>query len=161
MSTSDPHDPSQASDGAATGLARDGGARPHQGGCHCGDVRYEAVVEPARASRCNCSVCVRLGAATQVVKPDALTLLVDEAALASFSRFPEIGSRYFCRRCHVFVFSRGTLAELGGAFVSVNLNTLDGFDPSLATFEYWDGRHDNWQAGPRPAPWPVRLAAAG
>jgi hypothetical protein len=157
MSTTDTHDPTQTTGGAAAQPAR---ARPHRGSCHCGDVRFEAVVDPARASRCNCSVCVRIGAAAQIVKPEAFTLLVAESALASFTRFPEIGHRYFCRRCHVFLFSKGTLAELGGAFVSVNLNTLDDFDPSLTTFEYWDGRHDNWHAGARAEPWPVRRPSA-
>lgn len=132
----------------------------HHGSCHCGDVKFEVVVDATKASRCNCSVCVRLGAATSIVKPEALTVISDEAGLASFSRFPEIANRYFCKRCHVFVFSRGHLEELGGDFVSVNLNTLEGFDPGEVTFQYWDGRHDNWQAGTRDKPWPVRRADA-
>jgi hypothetical protein len=89
------------------------------------------------------------------VKPEAFKLLSDEAKLASFSRAPEVANRFFCARCHVFCFGEGHLAELGGDFVSVNLNTLDGFDPSLASKVYWDGRHDNWHAGTRPTPWPV------
>lgn len=105
-------------------------------------------------------MCVRLGAATSIVKPEAFELKSDDAKLASFTRFPEIGTRFFCARCHVFVFSRGHLKELGGDFVSVNLNTIEGFDPSEATFDYWDGRHDNWQAGTRDRPWPVRAEAA-
>ena len=44
---------------------------------------------------------------------------------------------------------------LGGDFVSVNLNCLDSFDPATVKTIYWDGRHDNWQAGPRDQPWPV------
>lgn len=42
--------------------------------------------------------------------------------------------------------------------MSVNLNTLDGLDPADVEVVYWDGRHNNWQAGPRPAPWPIKLA---
>ncbi len=44
---------------------------------------------------------------------------------------------------------------LGGDFVSVNVNTLDDHDPSTTAVTYWDGRHDNWQAGARPTPWPI------
>ena len=128
----------------------------HQGSCHCGDVRYQVVLDARRGSRCNCRICTKLGVTASIVKPDAFTLLTDESKLATYSRFPEIGQRYFCARCHVLCFSRGHLAELGGDFVSVNLNTLDDHDVALATtVRYWDGRHDNWQGGTRPTPWPI------
>jgi hypothetical protein len=29
-------------------------ATRHLGGCHCGDVRYEVVVDTGSASACNC-----------------------------------------------------------------------------------------------------------
>jgi hypothetical protein len=37
----------------------------------------------------------------------------------------------------------------------VNLNCLDDADPNALKVAHWDGRHDNWQAGPRDAPWPM------
>ncbi|HEY0715697.1 MAG TPA: GFA family protein [Polyangia bacterium] len=131
----------------------------HHGTCHCGDVHFEVLVDPRQASRCNCSVCTKLGVTTSIVKPDAFTLLSDESGLASFSRFPEVANRYYCKRCHIYLFAKGYLEEVGGAFVSVNLNTIDGFDPLDAAFVYWDGRHDNWAAGPRSTPWPVHQQA--
>ena len=131
------------------------GPARHTGRCNCGDVRYEVTVDASAASGCNCSICTRLGALGAVVKPSAFKLLSDEAKLASFSRAPEIANRFFCARCHIFCFGKGHLAELGGDFISVNLNTLDNFDPSLARIVYWDGRHDNWHAGTRPTPWPI------
>ncbi len=127
----------------------------HRGRCHCGDAQYEVAVDPTQGTRCNCNVCTKLSVTASIVKPDAFTLLSDESTLASFSRFPEIGNRYFCKRCHIFLFAKGHIEELGGDFVSVNLNTLDGFDPLDATITYFDGRHDNWAAGPRAMPWPV------
>jgi hypothetical protein len=130
-------------------------ATKHLGGCHCGDVRYEAIVDVRDATACNCTICVKLGVLGAIVKPQAFKLLSDEAKLASYSRMPEIANRFFCARCHVFCFGKGHLAEIGGDFVSVNLNTIDDFDPSLAKVVYWDGRHDNWHVGPRPTPWPV------
>lgn len=131
------------------------GPVPHAGGCNCGDVRYEATVDAGTASSCNCTICTRLGVLGAVVKPEAFRLLSDETRLASYSRAPEIANRFFCARCHVFLFGKGHLAELGGDFVSINLNTLDDFDPSLARIVHWDGRHDNWNAGTRPTPWPI------
>jgi hypothetical protein len=126
-----------------------------RGGCHCGDVRFEATLDPAAGTRCNCTLCTKLGITGCIVKPAAFTLLTDPAALASYARHPEIAQRYFCKRCHVPCFGKGHLAQLGGDFVSVNLNALDGFDAGRAPVLYWDGRHDNWQAGPRATPWPV------
>src|SRR3954467_10803149 len=127
----------------------------HHGSCVCGDVQFEAEVDLANGSQCNCTMCAKLGATGSVLKPAAFTLLSPESALASFTRTPAFGSRYFCARCHVYCFGKGPLEELGGDFVSVNLNCIDGFDVSKATLVHWDGRHDNWQAGPRPSPWPV------
>ena len=127
----------------------------HTGGCHCGDVRYEVMVDAGTASGCNCSVCTKLGVLGAVVKPEAFKLLSEDSKLASYSRAPEIANRFFCAKCHVHCFGKGHLDVLGGDFVSVNLNTLDDFDPSQARMIYWDGRHDNWAAGPRPTPWPV------
>jgi hypothetical protein len=41
----------------------------------------------------------------------------------------------------------------------VTLNCLDGVDPNAVAVQYWDGRHDNWAAGPRATPWPIAAAA--
>jgi hypothetical protein len=130
----------------------------HHGTCLCGDVRFEVVLDLSKGSRCNCTWCTKLGVTASLVKPAAFTLLSEEATLASFTRTPEIGHRFFCARCHVYCFSKGRLEMLGGDFVSVNLNCLDGFDASQAEIGYFDGRHDNWNAGPRPQPWPISAA---
>jgi hypothetical protein len=128
----------------------------HLGGCNCGDVRYEVSVDAGAATSCNCSICTRLGLLGAIVKPDAFKLLTAQSKLTSYSRAPEIANRYFCARCHVCCFGKGNLPQLGGDFVSINMNTLDDFDPSTVRIAYWDGRHDNWGSGTRPSPWPVR-----
>lgn len=127
----------------------------HHGTCHCGDVEFEVEVDLNQGSQCNCTLCARLGSTGAIVKPPAFKLLADESKLASYARNADIGTRYFCARCHVYCFGRGHLEMLGGDFVSVNLNCVDGFDLSKATLIHWDGRHDNWQAGPRPTRWPL------
>jgi hypothetical protein len=68
-------------------------------------------------------------------------------------------SRSFCKRCGVHCFGRGHLKELGGDFVSINYNSLDDVDPLDVSVAYWDGRHDNWQAGTRPTPWRMYTAS--
>jgi hypothetical protein len=127
----------------------------HHGSCLCGDVRFEVELDPSKGSCCNCTMCTKLGAVGSIVKPAAFTLLSPESSVASFTRTPEIGSRFFCAHCHIFCFGKGHLEQVGGDFVSVNLNCIDGFDVSQTELIHWDGRHDNWQAGPRPSPWPI------
>lgn len=127
----------------------------HHGSCLCGDVEFDVDLDLAKGSRCNCTFCTKLGVTASLVKPDRFTLRSAESTLSSYTRTPEVGHRYFCARCHIYCFSRGHLAQLGGDFVSVNLNCIDGFDVTRTELEFWDGRHDNWDAGPRPAPWPI------
>jgi hypothetical protein len=132
----------------------------HHGSCFCGDVQFEVEVDLSKGSRCNCTICTKLGGVGSIVKPAAFTLLGPESKLASFTRTPEIACRFFCARCHIYCFGKGHLEMLGGDFVSVNLNCVDGFDVSGAALIHWDGRHDNWSAGPRPSPWPITAAQA-
>jgi len=129
----------------------------HPGSCHCGDVRFEVDLDlAAGGTRCNCSICMKTASTNAIVKPNAFTLLSDEAKLSSYVWRSETAKRSFCKRCGVHCFGRGHLEQLGGDFVSVNLNCLDDADVNLLKVVHWDGRHDNWQAGPRPEPWPVQ-----
>jgi hypothetical protein len=130
----------------------------HHGSCICGDVQFEVELDIGKGSKCNCTLCTKLGATGSIVKPSAFTLLCSESSLASFSRVPEVANRFFCARCHVYCFGKGHLEAVGGDFVSVNLNCVDSFDVSVTELIHWDGRHDNWSAGPRPAAWPVAAA---
>lgn len=132
----------------------------HHGSCFCGDVKFEVECDPSQGSRCNCTLCTRLGAVGSIVKPAAFKLLSDPSKVASFTRTPEIGNRFYCARCHTYCYGEGHLEVLGGDFVSVNLNCVEGFDETRATIIHWDGRHDNWSAGPRPSRWPVDASAA-
>jgi hypothetical protein len=136
------------------GIARSLGR--HTGSCHCGAVRFEVEVETSKvASRCNCSVCTKIGATGGVVKPSAFALLQGEASLSEYQWGARISRRFFCKHCGIHCFARGHLAELGGDYVSINLNCLDDVDPGELTPMHWDGRHNNWEAGPRSTPWPI------
>lgn len=127
----------------------------HHGSCHCGAIRFHALVDVSKASRCNCTICTKAGALGALVRPETLVVDTPEAPLATYQWGSKIGTRYSCPTCHVYLFSRGHLAELGGDFASVNLNALDELDPFQLAPIYWDGRHDNWEGGPRATPWPI------
>lgn len=129
----------------------------HTGGCHCGAVRFRVTLDLAEpAARCNCTVCTKIAGTGRIVKPEAFELLAGAGDLSSYRWGGMTATRYFCKHCGIHVYGPGNLPELGGDYVSVNLNCLDGFDPHAVTVIYFDGRHDNWDAGPRPTPWPVK-----
>jgi len=127
----------------------------HHGSCHCGAVRYEVDLDlGGKATRCNCTICTKLGTTGAHTKPAAFRLLSKDNALATYAVSP-VATRFFCRTCGAHCFGKGDIPALGGAFVSVNVNTLDDVDVGALAIGHWDGRHDNWQAGTRDRPWPI------
>ncbi|HEY2370063.1 MAG TPA: GFA family protein [Polyangiaceae bacterium] len=134
----------------------------HTGSCHCGAVRFQVEVDLEKdgASKCNCSICQKLGAVGKVAKPSAFTLLAGEDAVGSYAWGAKISTRHLCKHCGVYVFGKGHLDVLGGDYVSFNVNCLDDVDPNALAIVHWDGRHDNWQAGPRTTPYPIVAASA-
>jgi hypothetical protein len=129
------------------------------GSCHCGSVRFEVELDlsanASRFSRCNCSICTKLGCTSCIVTPGAFRLLAGQAALGEYEWGGKTSKRYFCTRCGVFAFGRGHLAEVGGDYVSINANCLDQVDPNTLAVVYWDGRHNGWEKRPRKQPWPI------
>jgi hypothetical protein len=130
--------------------------KKHTGGCHCGAVRFAVELDlAAGGTMCNCTVCTKIAAVAAIVTPSACVLVSGEASLSTYEWGGKIGQRKFCKHCGVHCFAPGHLDVLGGDYVSVNLNCLDDFDLSAANLAYWDGRHNNWQVGPRATPWPI------
>jgi hypothetical protein len=129
--------------------------KKHPGSCHCGAVRFEVEVDTRAGSQCNCSVCTKVGATGGIVKPDAFKLLQGESELSAYEWGGKTAKRYFCKHCGITCFSRGDLPEVGGAYVSINFNALDDVELRDVSLTYWDGRHNNWEAGPRAKPWPI------
>ncbi len=134
-----------------------GNVKTYTGGCHCGAVRFEAQLDLSEpANRCNCSICTKVGGSGTTIKPSAFRLLSGAESLGEYRKGGSPNYRNFCKHCGVHCFGAGDVPELGGAFASVNINCLDGVDPAKLTYQYWDGRYDNWQAGARSEPWPLR-----
>lgn len=135
-----------------------GNVRKHLGSCHCGAVKYEVEIDASSGTRCNCSICTKIGQLGSMVKPASFRLLTSEGKLSFYEWGHKVAKRYFCKTCGVHVYGAVHLEQLGGDFVSVNLSTLDDVDPADVRVAHWDGRHDNWQAGMRDTPWPIAIA---
>jgi len=73
---------------------------PLQGGCHCGDVRYEIRAEPDMAGYCHCGICRKLtGAPAMVWAHVPIGSFAYVAGEPSVYRSSEAGERRFCPRC--------------------------------------------------------------
>jgi hypothetical protein len=132
------------------------GVKTYRGSCHCGAVRFEADLDLSKGvSRCNCTVCMKVGGTSAGGKPGIFRLLQGADSLGEYRVGASPNSRHFCKHCGVHVFGQGDVPEIGGLFVSVNTNCLDDVELSHLKVGYWDGRHDNWQAGLREQPWPM------
>ena len=107
---------------------------------HCGAVRFEAAVALDRpGSRCNCSVCTKTSVTSGMVAPKDFELLAGEESLRAYEWGAKTSKRFFCVHCGVHCFGRGFLEEIGGHYVAVNLNCIDGFDPAAAPVIYGTG----------------------
>jgi hypothetical protein len=130
--------------------------KTYAGTCHCKAVRFEVDIEDLeKVSRCNCTFCTKRGQLGAIVEPSKFRLVAGESELSSYEFGMKVGTHRTCKTCGIYCFTKGHLAELGGDYVGFNVNCLDEVDPGVLRPVYWDGRHDNWEAGPRVAPWPI------
>jgi hypothetical protein len=121
--------------------------RTYQGSCYCRRVTFEADIDlAAGTTRCNCTSCFKRRWWGVSIKPAQFRLLAGEAELVKLK--PAKGPGGYCRHCAVTPFASGDAAEWNdGDYVSINVASLDGLDPStLAAIPvtYLDGLHDTW-----------------
>ena len=99
----------------------------YEGGCHCGAVRFRAIVTQQKAIDCNCSICRKKGFLHLIIPQSDFTLLQGKENLSTYTFNTHTAQHHFCRNCGI----------------DVNLRCLDGDVLSEFTIENFDGV--NWE----------------
>lgn len=112
----------------------------YQGGCHCGAVRFQVIVNKHEAIDCNCSICRKKGFLHLIVPPENFTLLSGEDILITYTFNTNTARHLFCRICGIHPFYRPRSHPNS---IDVNVRCLDGNVISNFAIELFDGA--NWE----------------
>jgi uncharacterized protein (DUF1330 family) len=113
----------------------------HEGGCHCGRVRFRVTEALAGLTACNCSICQKKGFLHWIVPQEAFQLLSGADDLVTYRFNTGVAQHRFCRHCgiHSFYVPRSDPDK-----IDVNVRCLDGVDPARLQISHFDGQ--NWEA---------------
>lgn len=114
-------------------------AQKHQGGCHCGAVRYDVEVSLDPVIACNCSICSKRGHWLAFAPASQFQLLSGDDQLTDYRFNTQNIGHTFCSLCGVGAFARGTAPD-GTATVAINVRCLDGIDLDAIQPIAYDGR---------------------
>ncbi len=118
----------------------------HQGGCHCGAVRYEVNGEPQHVALCHCSDCRKSAGAPMVAwaafAEDEFTLLQ-----GNLTEFNSSGTaiRSFCAKCGTGIAYRN--AEYLPGVVDIQTATFDDPEAFPAQAHIQTAEQISWMAG--------------
>ena len=97
------------------------------GGCHCGNVRFEADVETASGIECNCSYCSKAAPLLAFTSADRFRQTAGEDAMTDYRFNKRVIAHLFCSRCGISAFGRGKGPD-GTEMAAINLRCVDDID---------------------------------
>lgn len=111
----------------------------HDGGCHCGAVRFRVRLLDgfSSARRCTCTYCRMRGAIALSAKLDAFDVVQGEDNLTLYQFNTGTAKHYFCHTCGIYTHHqrRSDPTQFG-----VNMACLDGVSPfDLPEVQVTDG----------------------
>jgi hypothetical protein len=112
----------------------------YEGGCHCGSIRFQVMVDRHLVQDCNCSICRKKGFLHLIVPAEQFTLLKGSDALSTYTFNTHIAQHHFCRICGIHPFYRPRSHPHG---IDVNVRCLDGDTLHKFHIEPFDGV--NWE----------------
>lgn len=113
----------------------------HEGGCHCGAVKYEVdAPETLVVQECNCSICSKCGYLHLIVPASRFRLLQGHQILRTYTFGTHRAQHLFCRSCGIKSFY---IPRSNPDGYSVNVRCLDPFNIQDIVIEKFDGQ--NWE----------------
>lgn len=113
----------------------------HQGGCHCGRVRYEVLAPRVlEVLDCNCSICLKTGLWHLIVPKTHFRLLQGEDALTEYQFGTGTARHLFCATCGIKSFYIPRSHPDG---VDINARCLDQSQVQALRIRPYDGQ--NWE----------------
>jgi len=109
------------------------------GGCHCGQVRFEATGDLAMVTACNCSICTKKGLHFTFIAPQSFQLRAGGEILREYLFNKRAIRHQICADCGVDVFARGRKSD-GTEVVALNVSCIDGVELAKLTMTPIDGR---------------------
>jgi hypothetical protein len=117
------------------------------GGCHCGEIRYQAEVDPEKVEICHCTDCQTLsGAAYRTVVPaleGTFKLLSGQPKV--YVKTAENGSQraqVFCPNCGTPIYSAAVGS--GSSFIGIRVGTVRQRDDLQPKAQYWHRSAQSW-----------------
>lgn len=112
----------------------------YEGGCHCGAVRFQVIVDKHKADDCNCSICKKKGFLHLIVPAEKFTLLQGADVLTTYTFNTKVAQHTFCRICGIHAFYH---PRSHPNCIDVNIRCLD--DNVLSNFEIVPFDGANWE----------------
>lgn len=107
-----------------------------RGACHCGAVTFSIKGPVARATKCTCSICSRIGAVWHATDEAGLKVLSGEEDLKPYQFGTRTAKHYFCQHCGVHPFSR---PRLDPRLWVANLRCVAGVNVDVLPTSVFDG----------------------
>lgn len=117
------------------------------GRCHCGQITYEAEVDPSKVEICHCSDCQTLsGSAYRTVVPaEAGTFWLLTGEPKGYVKVADSGShrtQWFCSNCGTPIYSAATDGE--SSFLGIRVGTIRQRDQLQPKAQYWCRSAQEW-----------------
>ena len=113
------------------------------GGCHCGAVRFEALLAAeVEAQTCSCSMCEKVGFTHVIVPESRFRLLQGADQITTYTFNTGVAKHYFCSVCGVKSFYVPRSHPDG---ISVNARCIDDGSIESMAIKPFNGR--DWEKG--------------
>jgi hypothetical protein len=112
----------------------------YKGGCHCGRVRFQVIVDRSEAYDCNCSICRKKGFLHLIVPARKFKLLQGKDILSTYTFNTHVAKHTFCSICGIHSFYH---PRSHPGCIDVNIRCLDEDVISHLKIIPFDGA--NWE----------------